>query len=77
MFFCIYFKHSKLNMFSHIRFPNLGIQHVTKKNVANILEERYIAAEMQLSSINDGFPQEVQRNIKGAGEVRIMASLVV
>jgi len=47
------------------RFPNLGIQHVTKKNVAAILEERYIAAEMQLSSINDGFPQEVQRNIKG------------
>uniref|UniRef100_H2YII1 RHD domain-containing protein n=1 Tax=Ciona savignyi TaxID=51511 RepID=H2YII1_CIOSA len=46
-------------------FPNLGIQHVTKKNVATILEERYIAAEMQLSSINDGFPQEVQRNIKG------------
>lgn len=46
-------------------FPNLGIQHVTKKNVAKILEERYIAAEMQLSSINDGFPQEVQRNIKG------------
>lgn len=48
-----------------LRFPNLGIQHVTKKNVASILEERYIAAEMQLSSINDGFPQEVQRNIKG------------
>ncbi|XP_076824171.1 nuclear factor NF-kappa-B p105 subunit-like isoform X2 [Clavelina lepadiformis] len=54
-------------------FPNLGIQHVTKKNVANILEERYIAAEMQLSSINDGFPQEVQRNIKDEDRKRIAA----
>uniref|UniRef100_H2YII3 RHD domain-containing protein n=1 Tax=Ciona savignyi TaxID=51511 RepID=H2YII3_CIOSA len=44
-------------------FPNLGIQHVTKKNVATILEERYIAAEMQLSSINDGFPQEDRKRI--------------
>nr|CAB3264307.1 NFkBp105 NFkB protein [Phallusia mammillata] len=52
-------------------FPNLGIQHVTKKNVATILEERYIAAEMQLSSINDGFPQEVQRNIKEEDRKRI------
>nr|NP_001071772.1 NFkB protein [Ciona intestinalis]BAE06579.1 NFkB protein [Ciona intestinalis] len=54
-------------------FPNLGIQHVTKKNVATILEERYIAAEMQLSSINDGFPQEVQRNIKDEDRKRIAA----
>ena len=54
------------------RFPNLGIQHVTKKNVASILEERYIAAEMQLSSINDGFPQEVQRNIKGIFQLELV-----
>jgi len=54
-------------------FPNLGIQHVTKKNVAHILEERYIAAEMQLTSINDGYPQDVQKNIKDEDRRRIAA----
>ena len=66
LFFDCYCKLLKfVNRDMPCRFPNLGIQHVTKKNVAHILEERYIAAEMQLTSINDGYPQDVQKNIKG------------
>lgn len=53
------------HIISIFRFPNLGIQHVTKKNVASILEERYLAAEMQLSSLNEGLSLDVQRAIKG------------
>lgn len=54
-------------------FPNLGIQHVTKKNVASILEERYLAAEMQLSSLNEGLSLDVQRAIKEEDRQRIKA----
>ena len=52
-------------MCCYFSFPNLGIQHVTKKNVASILEERYLAAEMQLSSLNEGLSLDVQKAIKG------------
>lgn len=54
-------------------FPNLGIQHVTKKNVASILEERYLAAEMQLSSLNEGLSLDVQKAIKEEDRQRIKA----
>nr|XP_039251405.1 nuclear factor NF-kappa-B p100 subunit-like isoform X2 [Styela clava] len=52
-------------------FPNLGIQHVTKKNVAKILEERYLAAEMQLSSLNEGLTADIQNAIKDEDKQRI------
>lgn len=60
-----------------ISFPNLGIQHVTKKNVAKILEERYMAAEMQLSSLNDDYSADMQNAIKGSRVVNSIADKVI
>ncbi|XP_039251408.2 nuclear factor NF-kappa-B p105 subunit-like isoform X2 [Styela clava] len=52
-------------------FPNLGIQHVTRKNVAKILEERYLASEMQLSSFNEGLSAHILNAIKDEDKKRI------
>nr|XP_039251408.1 nuclear factor NF-kappa-B p105 subunit-like isoform X3 [Styela clava] len=52
-------------------FPNLTIQHVTRKNAAKILEERYLASEMQLSSFNEGLTAHILNAIKDEDKKRI------
>ena len=43
-----------VQIFLFFSFPNLGIQHVTKKNVPSILKERYLKKYRLEKSFNPG-----------------------
>ena len=46
-------------LFVSFSFPNLGIQHVTKKNVKSVLKDRYLKKHRLESSFSSGQPMNI------------------